>query len=308
MACLFAFTVYAQEEETTTEDNRLSNIDWKEDTTEVVTVNDIIREQQAVTSRYSQRKHFSEVWARRSYINFSYNTAMMESAEKLSTGLEAAQGITTVPKFESDWGASLQVGRSYRLHKTPIANLAQFCIDYTGIDLNVNHFKAENGQYLYNSGVYYNNDEKEFYTPWLLEKYEANYGMSLGPSLILAPFTYINGASGLHHLKFHVYFHYGYHISALWMQNDEEKDFNAGSTAATKTQHELMADNLKMSWGHGTMSSFGVALVWKSIGVGYEHRTSSVKYQSLTTSDYGKDKFKFDNTTNRIYLTIRSGR
>lgn len=313
LACLFTFTVYAQEEDGS-EDNRLSNIDWKEDTTEVVTVNDIIKEQQAVTSRYSRQKHFTDVWSRRSYLNFSYNTSSMEMKEsgaKAATGLdEKTGGLTTVPKFKSDWGASLQVGRSYRLHKEPIANVAQFCIDYTGIDLNLNHYKAEEGKVLYNSAATYTSDGDEYYyTPWLLEKYEVNYGMSLGPSLILAPFTYINNADGLHHLKFHVYFHIGYHASALWMQNDEDKDFNPdSSTSLTTDPHKVMKDNLKMDWGHGMMTSFGVAMMWKFIGIGYEHRSSSIKYQAMTKGDFSSDKFKFDNVTNRIYLTIRSGR
>ena len=307
LACLFAFTAYAQEEDGS-EDNRLSNIDWKEDTTEVVTVNDIIKEQQAVTSRYSRQKHFTDVWSRRSYLNFSYNSSsleMKESGAKAATGLgNETDGL--VPKFKNDWGVSLQVGRSYRLHKEPIANVALFCIDYTGIDLNVNHFKAEKGNVLYNSTEkYYSDNDEYYYTPWLLEKYEVNYGMSLGPSLILAPFTYVNNADALHHLKFHVYFHIGYHASALWMQNDEDKDSNqSGSSEEYKT----MKDNLKMDWGHGMMTSFGVAMTWKSIGIGYEHRSSSIKYQAMTTADFSKDKFKFDNVTNRIYITIRSGR
>ena len=303
LACLFTFTAYAQEEETT-EDNRLSNIDWKEDTTEVVTINDIIKEQQAVTSRYSKEKHFTDVWSRRGYFNVSYNTEEMKPSETIKTGLESP---ANVPTFKSDWGLSIQLGRSYRLHKKPIANVAQFCIDYTGIDLNVNHFKEENYNKLYDSSqktLTYDGDTY-FHTPWLLEKYEANYGMSLGPSLTLAPFTYVNGADELHHLKFHVYFHYGYHASVLWMQDAEKFDAN---TNTSDENYKTMKDNLKLDWGHGTMSSFGVSMTWKMIGIGYEHRSAKVKYQSLTKSDFSKKKFEFDNSTNRIYISFRTGR
>ena len=302
-ACLFAMMTFAQVEN---EDSRLANIDWKEDSTEVTTINDIINVQQELTSFNATGKHFQQVWAYRSYVNFSYNTTTLSPKETINTGFsDVNRGI--VPEFKSDWGASLQVGRSYRLHKKPIANVAQFNIDYTGIDLNVNHYKAEEGQYLYDSSVKNTKTdeagkETEYYNmPWNLEKYEANYGMTLGPSLTLAPFTYIN-VPALHHLKFNVFYHIGYHVSVLYMPNDDKADKN---TDTKDEDHETMADNMKFQLGHGMINSFGVNMSWKAIGVGYEHRSGKLKYQSLNTKDFGKDKYDFNATTNRVYIQIR---
>lgn len=299
-ACLFAVMAFAQQD---FEDSRLFNIDWKEDSTEITTINDIINVQQELTSFTAKEKHFGKVWSYRGYFNISYNNSTLSPKEPILTGVPNLNG-GYVPEFKTDWGVSLQRGRNYRLHKKAIANVAQFNIDYTWIDLNFNHFKAEGSKDLYDSSqkTTYKDDDSEvecYYTPWNLEKYEANYGMSIGPSLTLAPFTYIN-VPALHFLKFNIYYHIGYHVSVLYMINDKEADANQEGG-----DYKTMADNLKLDLGHGIINSFGVNMSWKAIGIGYEHRTGKLKYQSLTTSDFGKDKYDFNSTTNRVYIQIR---
>ncbi len=276
-------------------------IDWSEDSTEIVTVADIIKEQQEVTSRNSTVKHFEDVWSRRSYINLSYNNTRLEPDEQIPTGMG---GI--VPSFKSDWGASIQLGRSYRLHKKPIANTLQFNIDYTYIDLCVNHFKAENGSFLYDSSnkiQQTNNNgrtDEYYHIPWNLEKYEANYSMALGPSLTIAPFNHTR-ARGLHYLKLNAYYHIGYGVSFMFMKNNEDVDQNQSSDS----DHANMKDNLKLMWGHGLTNSFGISLSWKVIGVGYEHRSSTMKYKSMNTKDFEDATYKFNSSTNRVFIQFR---
>jgi hypothetical protein len=216
-----------------------------------------------------------------------------------------------VGELKSDWGASIQYGRSYRLHKKPIANVATFNIDYTGIDLNVNHFKAEGlGQYDSRQKHAGEGDKKtddDFYTlPWNMEKYEVNYGMALGPSLTLAPFNLLNG-NGLHFIKFNVFYHIGYNVSMIYSPNDKKLDVNQSELGVeyNKERYEHMESNLKMSWGHGMIQSFGVNVSWKAIGLAYEHRTGKIKYKAMNTSDFGNNEYEFTNATNRISLQIR---
>ena len=110
MACLFwmaaAAPVAAQEE------NKQSNIDWTEDTTEVKTIKDIIEEQQRVTLLNAADRHYSEVWGRRSYMNFGFSMSKLSPTHDYQTGIGSK-----VPTYKSNWGASFQYGRSYRLHK-----------------------------------------------------------------------------------------------------------------------------------------------------------------------------------------------
>ena len=46
LASLFAFSAYAQD---VNEDERMANIDWSEDSTDVTTIQDIIKQQQKVS-------------------------------------------------------------------------------------------------------------------------------------------------------------------------------------------------------------------------------------------------------------------
>ncbi|MBR1547069.1 MAG: hypothetical protein IJ633_09835 [Prevotella sp.] len=186
--------------------------------------------------------------------------------------------------------------------------MLQFNIDYTYIDLNANHFNIEgDGKNLYDSNakLTYDGRDDYYFTPWNLEKYEFNYGMAVGPSIFLAPFTSLN-APAAHHIKLNLYYHIGYHASLLWMQNNEDADANQGKEEDdNKGRHEQMKENTKMDWGHGLIQSFGFSVTWKFIGIGYEHRSAGIKYQSVSTGDFGKDKYKFKSSTNRIFIQFK---
>jgi hypothetical protein len=297
LTCLLSTAVFAQVEN---DDNKVV-IDWSEDSTDITTIQDIIKVQQQVTNRNVTEQHFADVWGRRGYFNFSYNTTKLSPKGDYPNGLD--NGL--VGELKSNWGASIQYGRSYRLHKKPISNVALFNIDYTGIDLNVNHFEAiGNGTYKYNSSIKHTEkedgkDSKYYNLPWNMEKYEVNYGMTLGPSLTLAPFNLLSG-NGLHYIKFNVFYHIGYNISMIYSPNDKKLDENQSGE-----DFQAMESNLKMAWGHGMMQSFGFNISWKAIGIGFEHRSSTIKYKAVNTKDFGKNEYEFSSATNRISLQIR---
>lgn len=297
LTCLLSTAVFAQVEN---DDNKVV-IDWSEDSTDITTIQDIIKVQQQVTNRNVTEQHFADVWGRRGYFNFSYNTTKLSPKGNYPNGLD--NGF--VGELKSNWGASIQYGRSYRLHKKPIGNVALFNIDYTGIDLNVNHFEAiGNGTYKYNSSIKHTETEdgkaSEYYNlPWNMEKYEVNYGMTLGPSLTLAPFNLLSG-NGLHYIKFNIFYHIGYNISMIYSPNDKKLDENQSGE-----DFQAMESNLKMAWGHGMMQSFGFNISWKAIGIGFEHRSSTIKYKAMNTKDFGKNEYEFSSATNRISLQIR---
>lgn len=297
LTCLLSTAVFAQVEN---DDNKVV-IDWSEDSTDITTIQDIIKVQQQVTNRNVTEQHFADVWGRRGYFNFSYNTTKLSPKGNYPNGLDD----DNVGELKSNWGASIQYGRSYRLHKKPIGNVALFNIDYTGIDLNVNHFEAiGNGTYKYNSSIKQtikeDGKDNEYYNlPWNMEKYEVNYGMTLGPSLTLAPFNLLSG-NGLHYIKFNVFYHIGYNISMIYSPNDKKLDENQSGE-----DFQAMESNLKMAWGHGMMQSFGFNISWKAIGIGFEHRSSTIKYKAVNTKDFGKNEYEFSSATNRISLQIR---
>lgn len=276
----------------------------KGDTAQVTTINDIIKMQQEVTSMNFRDSHYRKVWGRKSYLNVAYNNTTLTPDGVVETGVAYNEG--NAPEYKSNWGLSLQVGRNYALHKRPIANILQFNFDYTFIDLNVNHFKAENdGKDLYDSRAILPGTTDMFYTPWNLEKYDINYGMAVGPSVTVAPFTHTNYA-GLHHLKFNVYFHIGYQAALLYMKKDMDADVNQeGIADYDADKHEKMDKGPKLDFGHGLITSFGFSMTWKAIGIGYEHRSGKLNYKSLDDDYFGDEKYKFKSSTNRVFVQFR---
>ena len=300
--CLSVLTAFAQVEK---EDNRWSNLDMKEDSTEIVTIDDIIKEQQDVTSRNTREMHYASVWGRRGFFNIAYNKeATLTPWHPVETGFAPiAKGYFNGGK--ADWSFALQKGRNYPLHKKPIANTVQICLDYTGLDLSASHYFSAAGQYLYDSSQKFDvltdgKTKSYYYTPWNLEKYEATYGMSLGPSITIAPFNYVN-YDGIHYMKINIYYHVGYQASVLYMINNKSKDANQ----LVSSDFNNMAENLKLLWGHGLYKAYGASMSWKSIGVGFEKRTGDTKYQPLNTADFGKKTNGFKSYFTRFYIQFR---
>ena len=295
MGCMASFSVMAQD------DSTLSNgIDEPADSTELTSINDIINERQAVSQRLSLDKHFNRVWGYRSFVNFVYhNTATLTPDEVVSTGTSFNNGVA--PEYKAKLGFALQVGRNYRLHKRPIANVAQLNLDFTGFDLSYNQYEAETGNKgkVYLNTQSFNYEGKDyFYIPWNIEKHELNYGMSIGPSLTIAPFTYVKGLE-LHYLKLNGYFHVGYNASAIFMKYDENNIEDSPDKSKNKTDENCFL------WGHGMTTSYGGTLSWRNIGVGFEHRSGNLEFQSFSTDKYSKVKSKFKTGLTRLYFQIR---
>lgn len=303
MAAALALTAFAQ----TTEYENSVILDWAEDTTQITTVNDIINLQERVTARNSSAAHFSKVWSRNTFCNISYSSMKLTPKEEIPLGIDFNNGYA--PEFKSDWGAAIQIGHNYGLHRKPIANMVKINLDAIFFDLNVNHFKAEDATYLYNSAnkwggiVEGESDPNPYqYTPWCLQKYEANYTMGLGPSITITPFSYIN-VPQLHFFKINVYYHIGYQVAFLWMQNNDKKDANTGiEDSSAKNEMDYA---LKLDWTHGLTTAFGFNVSWKTIGIGYETRSSKYEYKAMQTGLFGKDKYKFDATSSRIYIQFK---
>lgn len=289
------------------------NIDWKEDSTEIRTISDIIMQLQQATNVNRSEQHFNEVWGRRSYRNLSINLPYhLDPKEDILTSLPSLNG-GLAPKYKSKYSGTFSSGRSYRLHKNPIANTVQFYMDYTPLDFTVSYYKMEcdADNKAYNSDIMQPTNVEKQITPWNLEKYQADYGMMLGPSITFAPFTSLDQAPGLHFLKVNVYAHFGYRASLLYMTNDEDADVNYFERQSNSTQYkrfETMSDNAKLDWGHGFYWSSGFSITWKFIGLGYEHTSGSLKYKSLDSGTFGSEWYKFNTSSNRLYLSFRIGK
>lgn len=275
--------------------------DTGEDSAQVITLDSVLAMQQRVVSSKNAETRINKIWGRTKYRNIGFNSSTLKSKEEVALGTGRSEKL----KFDSDWGVSLTFGTNYRLHR-PIANIVSIGLDYTWFDVNLNHFKIDDDA-SYNSAETFttdggDDDDTYHYMPWQLEKYEANYGMMLGPSVTVAPFV-STGIDQLAALKFQVYMHFGYRFSAMFFKNAKDKDTNPDIEDDDDAKD--VRDDFKGEWGHGFYTKFGFNVSWKAIGIGYEHSSGSLKYKSFSTSNYGKEKTKFSLGTNKVYIQIR---
>lgn len=246
-------------------------------------------------------------WKRKSFFRISYTKSTMEPSSGVGPDFVADDGQLMLDgtnkgndlyKFKNEYGVSIMNGKNISLHKKPIVNMVQIALDYTWIDLNYNNYKGfyeKNGK-MYNSSQYFvstdedGRNKKLKYTPWGLDKHEINYGMSLGPSITVAPFGLLD--TNARNLHIQGYFHVGYSFSLNMFKTDDKLD-TAGDI-----------DGFLGMWGHGLNTSWGMNISWKVIGIGFEKRSGTFSYKSLDTGNYGNQKNKFDYKNTRFYLTL----
>ena len=247
---VFSLNLYAQ-----IKNPLLQNLDVKEDTANITTVKDIVAMQQNVLSNNNNEKHNNDIWRRRSFFNISKNSQSLESKNDVLTENGAMK-----LNFKSNWGVGLQSGVNYRLHKKPIANMVNICLDYSWLDLNVHHFKAEN-DVSYDSRNKQEDDEDKYYMPWRLEKYEANYGMSLGPSVTVAPFVPLN-VKELHYIKLQLYYHIGYNVSWSILN---AKDFDVPQERKRVFAVGIRNDLINSNAGYGVFEDTVRSETWERV-------------------------------------------
>lgn len=101
-----------------------------------------------------------KIWKRQRYINIAYTT---QSLKDNDAGL----------KLESKFGISLVRGKTYYMHKKPIAGLMKIGLDWTMIDLSYVKYKD-----------FVDGDRK-------LSSWQAEYSMHIGPSITINPVDYL---------------------------------------------------------------------------------------------------------------------
>ncbi|MDD6209419.1 MAG: hypothetical protein PUB21_02310 [Bacteroidales bacterium] len=126
---------------------------------------------------------------RKRYVNFNFVNQTFTPA---SGFLDTDQGL------KSNFGAAITVGRTFYLHKKPLAKMIRIGLDATWFDLNYTNYKL-----LYK----YSPSNSDGYEDESYSFHQAEIAMQVGPSISVNPISKMN---------IHAYFRYAPSFSALY--------------------------------------------------------------------------------------------
>ena len=181
------------------------------------------QEEEVKVKEYSNNR----IWRNRAgYLNVGFVTQWVIEDLSFSSINDVA--------MKSDLGVSLTSGKTYYLHKKPIANMVKIGLDWSWLDLNVVRYRTHYGLIPNDDGY---------------EEYQAEVGMQFGPSVTVNP---------VHHLKVSAYFRVTPSYSAIY-NVDRERGYgsyvtmyNVGAAVAWK----LLSLGVEYRGGKGAYKSF----------------------------------------------------
>ena len=136
-------------------------------------------------------------------------------------------------------GALIKVGRTFYLHKKPIAGLIRFGLDATWFDLNYTNYKLE---YRWED----NYDEEE--EPETSNFHQAEIGMQVGPSVTVNPVGKLN---------VNAYFRFAPSFSALYDDDTLLGNYASYFVTGGGISYGVIGLGVESRWGSCKFKSFG---------------------------------------------------
>lgn len=245
----------------------------------IMTIDDIMDAQTTVTQMEARNKMLNKTWERRTFFNISLNSTKLSSKE-FPSALAPFEA-----EYKADLSLGIQNGRSFDFHKKPLGNVVFLGLDFTWLDFNFSNYDAAA-----EVPAAFAQSAKNDIMPWHNKKMSFSYGMSLGPSITLYPFTSLNSEAA-NKVRLNLYFHVGYSVMATII-----KDITKGGDSKPKSE---------VAFGHGLFTSFGASLTWNFVGIGYEIRNDNSIKMKHVSDDYGKETMKFKQKMPRFYIQFR---
>ncbi len=214
----------------------------------------------ALQENKQKEKKQKELWDRAAWFNISY------SPQKINSDLYRSE-------LKSDYAVGITAGKSFYLHKKPLADMIRFALNWSYLDLNIAQYSAP-----YSDRIDEESDYTDGYDDYESEEsqYKMELGMQIGPAIIVNP---------IDHLMIQAYFHYAPAYSLLL-----DEDFAY----------------------YGSYASFfntGVSVSYKAIGLGIEGRwgtsTFSQEVYNEAEDDYVFQDMKWKTKGMRVYLSFR---
>lgn len=192
---------------------------------------------------------------RKKYRNLSFSTIEMKQGD--------------APSLKSNYGAAFTTGRTYFVHKKPIAGMIRFGVDATWFDINYNNYKVE---YRYSDQGESKSEVSSFH--------QADIGVQVGPSITVNPISKLN---------VHGYFRYAPSFSALYDGDSFRGGYASYFVGGGAVSYGVI--------GLGVEARFG-GCNYKTFGGGEDEDKG---YDAEPTTTISKSKF----SGMRVYLTFR---
>ena len=217
-------------------------------------------------------------WKRKKYLNIAFVNQTLEHCDHPSM------------TWKSDFGVSLVKGRTYYLHKKPIAGILKFGIDWTQMDLNYAKYSEDFGEMVDEgqsggSGGSVSPIYPEFDLDLGCHQFE--YSMHVGVSLSINP---------VDHLMVHGYFRYAPSFTGVILNDEFSGNYGSFFVTGGSISYKAISIGVESRWGKATYKSFG-------IGDDLKEGLSDGKLSVEDVLSSEKNKMKTNST--RFYIGFR---
>ncbi len=183
--------------------------------------------------------------------------------------------------WKSDMGFSLVWGRTWYLHRKPLARMIKFGIDFAWMDMNYAKYSIPEATF---EGSEYGEPELD------LGAHQYEYGIQVGPSITINPVS---------RLKISAYFHV-VPSASLMVLNDEVNAgyatfFNAGGAVS----FNVISIGVEGRWGRATYNNFSLG----SLDEQADYFENGMSGDPTDVIETGKAKFKTGSV--RVYVSFR---
>ena len=244
-------------------------------------LNQALHEMSARIDDAEQDENNRVIWKNRAkYFNISYVRQEL-TPDFGSTLTDAMETLGVSAKVKSDMGVALSWGKTFYLHKKPLARMIKFGIDWSWMDFNYAKYSSE---------CYMDEYNKEYVSGSSMHQLE--YGMSFGPSVTINP---------VHRLKISGYFRVTPSYSLLYanetLYHHYATFFNTGFAVAWN----VISVGCEWRWGNAKYK--GLMFDENSLSDDELEGLEDIPGLGDIFSDVKKQKFKTKSM--RVYLSFR---
>lgn len=237
---------------------------------------DQIGEKDAELQEMKDTQRYEKVWGKRKkYMNIGY--CMMN--------------LDGMPVPESKFGFTYSTGRTYYLHKKPIAGMIKFGLDFSYMDVTIASFDNSNGK-----GLTLGDEEEDFEID--LKRNYFDYTMQIGPSVTVNP---------INELKISAYGRFAPSASFITMNDYVYVQFVPHVTCGLSVCYKMIGLGIEGRWGKANYKGFSLNEDSLESLEGDDDMDDGMSQNGIFNAEdmLKTSKKKFSNSSFKVYVSFR---